>query len=148
MDSGTYTADLSTLDGEHDLLLPGVRSRRLRQLDGAQISWWSDTQYFNTTGPISATVTDHTQSQVRLAVSGITADKWSYSYRKSGSGAWSKCKPHDSSTTSITVGGLESGTAYDFHVYNGDSCQFHDQVTVQAHTIRCPRARSGSPRRR
>ena len=108
------------------------------------LTWVTDTLEFNTTGSISATITDTTATSATLAVSGISEGQWSYRhlhyphpypYPDPRTREISQCVTSDSSTTSVVVTGLVSGTAYDFEVFRGPSCTINERVTVKAHTV-------------
>ena len=133
VDSGTSATNLSSLQANKAYYYTAYGTAGCLN-STSPISWW-DQVTFNTTGPISATVTDYTSSQVTLAVSGIVESKWSYLHRNSSTKKFSSCTTHDASTTSVIVWGLTSGTPYEFRVYRGAGCAWTDRVTVNAHTI-------------
>ncbi len=133
VDSGTYTATLSSLEANTPYFYTAYSNAGCANSTSA-ITWW-DQVTFNTTGPISATITDYTSSQVTLAVSGVGEGKWSYQHRNTNTKKISGCTTHDASTTSVIVWGLTSGTPYEFHVYRGADCEWPDRVTLKAHTI-------------
>ena len=88
------------------------------------LTWITDLLDFNTLGPVTATVTDLTDSWATLAVSGFTEGKWSYRHihyphADPRAGEFSACATHDHSTASVVATGLKSGTAYDFEVFRG-----------------------------
>ena len=96
---------------------------------------WISSLGFNTTGSIGVTVTDYTDSQVTLSVTGIDEGHWSVEFRNEKTGRFGSCRTYDATTTSVVVWGLESGTPFTFRVFRGSSCTLDNRVTVNAHTI-------------
>ena len=133
VDSGTYSASLSNLTANKAYSYAAYSHAGCKEAS-VPITWIS-TVSFNTTGSISATVADNTDSQVTLTVTGIDDGHWSYTYRNENTGKFSDCGSFDASTTSVVASGLKSGTPYTFRVYRGSSCNWDDRVTVNAHTI-------------
>ena len=104
----------------------------------APLDWFTLPVDFTTTGTVTATVTDHSDTWAILAVNGITSEKWSTHHLVTGDpyAQYSKCQTYDSSTTSVTVTGLTAGTDYTFYVYRGSECAFaDDRIAAQAHTF-------------
>ena len=133
VDSGTYSATLSSLEANTPYYYTAYSNAGCANSTSA-ITWW-DQVTFNTTGPISATITDYTSSQVTLAVSGVGEGKWSYNHRNIYTSQVGACRTHDASTTSVVAWGLTSGTPYAFSVYRGADCEWPDRVTVNVRTI-------------
>ena len=102
--------------------------------------WISDAMDLVTPGPITATVTDTADTWATLAVSGLTEGKWSYRHRHYpyedvDYPVFSSCVTHDYSTVSVIVTGLKNGTAYEFLVHRGNTCNVNDRIVVKAHTF-------------
>ena len=105
------------------------------------LDWITEKLSFNTSGPITATVTDLTDTWATLAVSGFTEGSWSfrhvhYPYSDPKWPEYSPCTTYGHSTTSVVATGLKSGTAYEFRVFRGTNCNFRERVAVTAHTFR------------
>ena len=105
-----------------------------------RVTWITDKMDLVTSGAITATVTDTADTWATLAVSGVTEGKWSYRHKHYPYGGnvypvSSDCESHDYSTASVIVTGLEKGTAYEFLVHRGDSCDINEQIVVKAHTF-------------
>ena len=142
VNSGTYSASLSNLTANKAYTYAAYSHAGCKEAS-VPITWIS-TVSFNTTGPISATVTDYTDSQVTLTVAGINEGKWSFTYRNENTGKFSACRTFGASTKSVIARGLESGTPFTFRVYRGSSCNWDDRVTVNAHTISLSSGQVGS----
>ena len=87
---------------------------------------WSSFETFTTTGPITVTVSDKTQSGFKVTLAGFTGRTWSLrAWRKATDGSFpgTACKTFSTATqTTADVTGLESGKEYTVSVYKGASC--------------------------
>ena len=142
VDSGTYSVSLGSLTA-NTAYYYNAYSHAGCEDASVPITWISSVG-FNTTGSISVTLTDHTDSQVTLTVSGIDTSHWSYTYRNENTGAFGACRTFDATTTSVIASGLESGTPFTFRVYRGSSCTLDERVTVNTHTISLSSGQVGS----
>ena len=142
VDSGTYTVSLGSLTANTAYYYNAYSHAGCE--DASVPITWISSLGFNTTGPISVTLTDHTDSQVTLTVSGIDDGKWSYTFRNENTGAFGACRTYDASTASVIAYGLESGTPFTFRVYRGSSCTLGERVVVNAHTISLSSGQVGS----
>ena len=105
-----------------------------------RITWITDKMDLVTSGTITATVTDISATSATLAVSGLTEGKWSYRHKHYPYGGdvypvLSACVTLDHSTASVSVTGLKNGTAYEFLVHRGNSCDINQRIVVRAHTV-------------
>ena len=105
-----------------------------------RVTWITDKMDLVTSGAITATVTDTADTWATLAVSGLTEGKWSYKHKHYPYGGnvvpvFSDCTSYDYSTASVIVTGLKKGTAYEFLVHRGNSCDINERIVVKAHTF-------------
>ena len=105
-----------------------------------RVTWITEKLDLVTSGAITATVTDTADTWATLAVSGLTEGQWSYQHKHYPYGGnvypmFSDCKSHDYSTASVIVTGLKKGTAYEFLVHRGNSCDINERIVVKAHTF-------------
>ena len=155
------TADNTTCTkvdaGTDSVTLSGLTSNKFYQYEAysaagcanstVPLDWFTPPVDFTTTGTVTATITDLSDTTATLTVNGITSEKWSTKHRVTGDPLRrdSPCLTYGSSTTEVTVTGLTAGTAYTFYVYSGDSClSLHDRIVTQAHTFRLTSGNVGS----